>query len=104
MLDNYIPEMGKPRRVLSNHGTQFTANKWNQQLSAAEIQVTYSSIRHPKSNPVERVTRELGRLFRTLCSDQHTKWAKFISNIEFFFNATTHSSTGFSPHELHFGI
>lgn len=48
--------------------------------------------------------RELGRIFRTLCSDKHTKWARYISDIEFFINATTNCSTGFSPHELHFGV
>lgn len=47
--------------------------------------------------------RELGRLFRTLCADKHTRWAKCISDIEFFFNITTHMSTGFSPMELHWG-
>lgn len=104
LFENYIPEMGKPRRVLSDHGTQFISPKWNQKLREEDIQVVYSSIRHPQSNPVERVMRELGRLFRTLCSDKHTKWAKYINDIEFFLNASTHSSTGFSPHELHFGI
>ena len=36
-------------------------------------------------------------------SEQHTKWASCISRIEAVLNVTTHSSTGFSPHELHFG-
>lgn len=71
-------------------------------LYIPEIQVIYSSIRHPKSNPIERVMRELGRLFRTLCSDKHTRWAKHIKDIEFFLNITTHYSTGFPPVELQF--
>lgn len=72
-------------------------------MREAGIQVVYFSIRHPKSNPVERMMRELGRMFRTLCSDKHTKWAKYVNDIEFFLNATTNCGTGFSPHELHFG-
>lgn len=67
------------------------------------VKVIFSSIRHPQGNPVERVMRELGRLFRTLCSEKHTRWGRHVSDIEFFLNVTTHHSTGFSPHELHFG-
>lgn len=47
--------------------------------------------------------KELGRLFRTLCSDAHTKWAQYVPRIESLFNITVHSRTGFTPYELHFG-
>lgn len=99
----YIPEMANPTRILSDHGTQFTSPKWGERLRQEGIKAIFSSIRHPQSNPVERVMRELGRLFRTLCADRHTRWAKCISDIEFFFNITMHLSTGFSPCELHIG-
>lgn len=67
------------------------------------MRVSYSSIRHPQSNPTERVMRELGRLFRTMCSDRHTRWARVLPEVEVILNVTTHHSTGYSPHELHFG-
>ena len=104
LFDLYMAEMGKPKRVLSDHGTQFTSPIWEGELRKAGIRVIHSSIRHPKSNPVERVMKELGRMFRTLCSDKHTRWAKCVSDIEYFLNITTHFSTGFTPFELHFGI
>lgn len=72
LFDHYIPEMGKPSRIIADHGTQFTSPKWGKKLIESGITVVYSSIRHPKSNPVERVMRELGRMFRTLCSEKHT--------------------------------
>lgn len=103
ILDCYIPKLGKPKKILSDHGTQFTAHAWKNTLEKEDIKVCYSSIRHPQSNPTERVMRELGRFFRTFCSDQHTKWAKFIPEIENLLNITTHFSTGYTPHELHFG-
>lgn len=84
LFNSYIPEMGKPERILADHGTQLTSPKWSDQLREAGIRVIYSSIRHPKSNPVERVMKELGRLFRTLCSDKHTRWSMHIRDIEFF--------------------
>lgn len=103
LIDSYFPEMGIPKRILSDNGTQFSSPKWGNRLRDLGIGVIFSSVRHPQGNPVERVMRELGRLFRTLCADKHTRWAKCIGDIEFFLNATTHMSTGFSPMELHFG-
>jgi hypothetical protein len=54
-------------------------------------------IRHPQSNPTERVMKELGRLFRAYCHNAHVNWASVLSNSELLFNTTTHSSTGFHP-------
>lgn len=67
IIKEYIPECGKPKRILSDNGTQFTSNKWISPLKEMGIEVLFSSIRHPQSNPTERVMREIGRLFRNLC-------------------------------------
>lgn len=90
-------------RILSDNGTQFTSPVWKNHLEKSGIRVIYSSIRHPQSNPTERIMRELGKLFRIYCADQHTKWAKYIKIIQELLNVTTHSSTGYAPHELHYG-
>lgn len=76
LFNKYIPEMGKPNRVISDHGSQFTSPKWKNRLRKEGIKVIFSSVRHPQGNPVERVMRELGRLFRTLCADKHTRWVR----------------------------
>ena len=106
ILENYIPECGKPKRILivSDNGTQFTSPRWRNTLEKEGITVVFSSIRHPQSNPTERVMREIGRMFRTFCSENHTSWANHVKNIENLLNITTHFSTEYAPHELHFGI
>ena len=103
IIENYIPEMRRLSTILSDNGTQFISPVWKDRLAREGIRVIFSSFRYPQSNPTERVMRELGRLFRTLCSEAHTSWAKHIPRIQSFLNVTTHSSTGFTPHELHFG-
>lgn len=102
ILNNYIEKRGLPARILSDNGRQFASPKWKRALEGAGIKVIYSSIRHPQSNPTERVMRELGRLFRTFTSLNHKGWAKFVPTIENLLNITTHTSTGFAPIELHF--
>lgn len=67
--------MGRPEKVISDHETQFTSMKCKESLDEEGVKVGYSSIRHPQSNPVERTMRELGRFFRTYCSENHNSWS-----------------------------
>ncbi|KAL3268556.1 hypothetical protein HHI36_007664, partial [Cryptolaemus montrouzieri] len=46
---------------------------------------------------------ELGRLFRTYCSEQHSKWAYQVPHLVDILNGITHESIGFSPNELQLG-
>lgn len=103
ILNKAIPECGKFNRILSDNGIQFKSKKWKDSLEDKGIKVLYSSIRHPQSNPTERVMRELGRLFRTFCKNKHTTWNDYIKTMEDLLNKTTHFSTNLSPNELHFG-
>lgn len=93
----------KIKSILSDHGTQFTAKLWQDRLKKEGINVCLSSIRHPASNPSERVMRELGRIFRTFCNKSHVSWANYVTDIENLFNSTPHLSTGFSAYEILYG-
>lgn len=67
------------------------------------IKISHSSVRHPASNPSERVMRELGRLFRTFSHKSHSGWAMYLPQIEVLFNSTPHLTTGFTPFEILYG-
>lgn len=99
-LDHFIREVGKPRRVLSDRGTQFTSKRWKESLQQREIQGILTSIRHPQANMVERVNRELARFYRTfLDTDSHKKWVSITPRIEAILNESYHDTIGMSPHE-----
>lgn len=102
-MREYFEKIGKPSRVLSDHGTQYTSGAWRAFLAENNVDAVYCSIRHPQSNPSERVMRELGKLFRAYCSERHTAWATHIKHMNVMLNATTHCVTGYTPYELHFG-
>lgn len=72
--------------------------KCSQRLNS--VRHIFSSIRHPQSNPVERSTRQLSRLFRVYCSEKHTASALEIRNFSEFLNSVTHETTGFPAREL----
>lgn len=99
----YIEEFGKPAAVLADNGSQFTSRKWRDALAELGIKSRFCSIRHPQSNPTERVMKELGRFFRVFCAEAHSTWAKYIPQIEELLNITTDLSTGYTPYELQFG-
>ncbi|KAK3909260.1 Retrovirus-related Pol polyprotein from transposon 412 [Frankliniella fusca] len=103
VLEHYIPNNGPVRAILSDHGTQYTSKVWVKGLEAAGVRVTHSTIRHPQSNPAERVMRTLGQMFRLYCHCKHTSWPRMLPKIEAWINNTIHDSTGAAPAFLHHG-
>lgn len=101
--NDYIPKYGKSKRILMDHGTQFTSKKLKNKLDQLDIKYTYISIRHPCANIVERTNKELGRLFRALIKLKHTEWFSKIRIIQNILNEIYHETTQFTPMELHFG-
>ena len=102
LINHYVLHIGIPKRILSDHGTQFVSPQWKAKLESLGLEVLYSSIRNLQSNPVERTMREIGRILRTYCSERHTRWATQIESVQDCMNYTTHQSTGFTPFYLHF--
>lgn len=69
ITDEYIGEVGTPTSILTDNGTQFTAQIWKDRLERLGIHLKYATTYHPQSNPVERYNREIGRILRTYCAD-----------------------------------
>jgi hypothetical protein len=89
-----------PETILSDHGSQFASPSWRKALSEMRIQTRYSPIRHPESNPAERVMRELGKYFRIYCYNTQKKWPELVPYIAEWLNSTVSGTTGYSPIEL----
>lgn len=101
LTDKYFVELGRPRMILSDNGTQFQGSGWKNALKDIGIQVVNTSVYYPQGNMTERVNREIGRILRAYCFAKHTKWAFMTKQIETWLNNAIHESTGFSPRELH---
>jgi hypothetical protein len=76
---------------------------WKCNLESKNVQVRYTAVRHPQSNPSERCMKESSKFFRIYCNENHKKWAELIPHIETWLNNTVASATGFTPTELMFG-
>lgn len=100
----YIPEIGKPREILTDKGGQFTAFRWMDFGVINGITMRHTSPYNSQSNPVERVMRELGRVIRAYAYRRQTRWREIIPRLERTINATAHRSTGLRPVDLHENI
>lgn len=100
IVQDYIPTFGSIQKILTDNGTQFTSRKWTEELKKLGVKAIFTTSYYPESNPVERVNREIGRILRAYCFHKHSTWVKWLENIEFWLNNTTHHSTGFTPQQL----
>lgn len=46
--------------------------------------------------------RELGKVFQTYCTENHSEWAYYFKYIVWVLNDTVHNTTGVMPQELFF--
>ena len=66
------------------------------------IKTYKTSVYHPSSNPAERVLRDVGRILRTYCNDNHKSWSEYISTTEVFLNLAYTETLGISPYQMMF--
>ena len=94
-------KFGKPSKIITDHGTQFTSPIGLEFFNEKGIQPVFSSIRHPQNNIVERIHRELSRFFKCLIGENYGSWWSWINMIESCMNETYHENIQFTPIELH---
>jgi transposase InsO family protein len=100
LREHYFQSVIKPEVIISDHGSQFSSPAWQKALAELGIKCKYSPIRHPESNPAERIMRELGKYFRIYCHETHKKWPELVPYIQNWLNSSVCESTGYAPVEL----
>lgn len=89
--------------MLSDNGSQFASKQWQDNMAKHGVKVLYTTVRNPRPNTTERVNKELGRLFRTYCRNNHCGWVSVLPKLENLYNNTYHESTGYTPCEIMYG-
>ena len=104
IFNDYIPKFGKPEKIQSDRGTQFSSKLWLEKCKKENIKAVLCAIRHPQSAIVERYNKEIKRCFRSLVRDKHGSWLQYIDKIQMCLNNVPHEATGFCPSELHLNL
>ncbi|KAJ8897761.1 hypothetical protein PR048_003111 [Dryococelus australis] len=81
-LQQMDTEVGQPKKIISDNGPQCRSVKWKTLTSILGIELGFTAVYHPAANPVERVMRELVRLFRMYCNEHHSHWAVIVNDVE----------------------
>jgi hypothetical protein len=97
LINKYFGEVIKPKVITSDNSSQFRSPSWRRKFSENEVEVRFSPVRHPHSNPSERVMKELSKFCRIYCHQKHKSWADLLLQIEQWLNKTVVSSMGSAP-------
>ena len=103
-LVNMYSRLGFPREVLSDQGSQFTANVMKEVNRLLSIRQMTSTPYNPKCNGlVERFNGTLKSMLKKMCEEKPKDWDRYIGPLLFAYRETPHENTGFAPFELLFG-
>lgn len=96
-LNAYYNEVGKPETCILDNATYFNNNKLKKFCNEKEINLKYTSIRHPQANPAERYVQEVLKFLRIVANQDHREWDSKLVEIEKYINNTPNTVTNVAP-------
>jgi transposase InsO family protein len=103
---------GLPSVIISDRDKVFTSALWKELFRLTETTLNMSSAYHPQTDgQTERLNQCLETYLRCMVHACPSKWAKWLSLAEYWYNTTYHSALGKTPFEVlyaypprHFGL
>lgn len=102
IINDYIKNVGKPEKIISDNGSQFTSRKFKDTLETLGIKVRNISLFHPQSNPSERYIQNVKQALKIYCNSKHDQWPEIIPYAEQQINVTVNHLPNQIPYELMF--
>ena len=106
ILRQLFAAIGSPRILITDRGTNFTAKAFRRILANHGVGHRMTSPYHPMANGlVEKANHTiLNGLRLALLDHPNKKWSSLLPEVVANYNRTPHSSTGFEPRFLQFGL
>ena len=95
---------GLPLQIISDRGTQFAAEIFQEWCKLLGIVSSMSTAYHPQTDgQTERVNQTLEQYLRCYVHFQQDDWSNLLSSAEFAYNNASHESTKASPFFIEYG-
>ncbi|CAF4458630.1 unnamed protein product, partial [Didymodactylos carnosus] len=93
-----------PRIIISDRDPKFTSLFWQTLFTCIGTKLSLSTAFHPQTDgQSERLNRTVEEMLRHYVTQQPEKWDETLTQIEFAYNNSIQTSTGFSPFFLDTG-
>ena len=103
LVEQIFPRFGFAEQIHSDRGSQFTGQLVTDMARTLGIKATTTPAYNPKSNPVERVHRDIGRAIKALVQERPNQWEEVLPHVLFVIRTTPCRSTGLAPYKMLFG-
>ncbi|GFS23840.1 Pol polyprotein [Elysia marginata] len=104
LINDWILKYGAPQQLHSDQGRSFEAAVVKELCEQYQIKKTRTTAYHPAGNgQTERYNKTMFNLLRTLTPEEKRRWPQLLPELVFWYNTTSHSTTGHSPYLLLFG-
>ncbi|KAL1260277.1 hypothetical protein QQF64_008104 [Cirrhinus molitorella] len=104
LCEQYIPSHGVPEELVSDQGRQYESEILQDICKRLNIRKKRTTSYHPRANGmVERFNRMLKDQLAKVLFHSDGEWDQYLFAVVLSFNATPHSSTGYSPFFLAHG-
>jgi len=105
LFDEIISRVSVPSAILSDRGGEFLGEVIEmlyKRLGMAHLKT--SAYRPQTDAKCERVHFSVHNMITKLVGNKHDRWPDLLGTIALAYNATVHTSTGYSPHELFYAF
>lgn len=100
IMENIFKRFGLVDKIISDRGSQFSANVIKEMYSALGIKVALSTAYHPQTDgQTERVNQDLETFLRIFIDYRQHDWKPLLKFAEFAYNNKAHTATQKSPFE-----
>jgi len=101
LFDAVISRVSVPSAILTDRGGEFLGEVVEALYKRLRMAHLKTSAYRPQTDAkCERVHYSVQNLITKLIGDKHERWPDLLGTVALAYNATVHTSTGYSPHEL----